>query len=156
MPSHVYAPTAFSGIAFLNVPLPPRCIVPCATGAVEAALGQSEAATPPLVLDAAAMQELTPLATLKPVTSIDTLTSGLASIARLPYGTDVAPAIKEGGAVALAEVAEPSLTLYEFEGCPVRRPVSIRPCPLPAGSFGLPPSGPTSASPVLSVAVHLL
>ena len=66
---------------------------------------------------------------------LDTLTSGLASITRLPYGTDVAAAIRNGGVAPI----EPTLVLYEFEACPFCRrvremityldlSVTIKPC----------------------------
>ena len=55
---------------------------------------------------------------LVPVTPIDTLTSGLASIARLPYGTTVAEELQSRPASATAP-----LTLYEFKGCPFCRRV---------------------------------
>ena len=59
--------------------------------------------------------------TFPAVGPVDTLTSGLASIARLPYGTDVASVIRESGGAASQQ--EPSLTLYEFEACPFCRRV---------------------------------
>jgi len=55
----------------------------------------------------------------KAVGPLDTLTSGLASITRLPYGTDVAAPLREG----VQSIAEPTLTLYEFEACPFCRRV---------------------------------
>lgn len=55
----------------------------------------------------------------KAVGPLDTLTSGLASIARLPYGTEVANALRAAPASDTAR----HLTLYEFEGCPFCRRV---------------------------------
>jgi glutaredoxin len=52
------------------------------------------------------------LVTPKPVTPFDTLTSGLASIARLPLGTNVAAPLES---LAPPAAAEPSLTLYDVE-----------------------------------------
>ena len=46
------------------------------------------------------------------VTPLDTLTSGLASIARLPFGTDVASELR-----TQPPTPTTSLVLYEFEGC---------------------------------------
>jgi len=63
-----------------------------------------------------------PITTRLAVGPLDTLTSGLASIARLPYGTDVAPAIRDGSWPPAGK-AEPELVLYEFEGCPFCRRV---------------------------------
>ena len=63
-----------------------------------------------------------PWASLK-VRSIDTLTSGLASIARLPFGTNVAAELAEGGAADRAALLPPKLTLYEYEACPFCRRV---------------------------------
>lgn len=56
----------------------------------------------------------------KAVGPVDTLTSGLASITRLPYGTDVAQPLRTA---AVGSIAEPQLTLYEFEACPFCRRV---------------------------------
>ena len=63
-----------------------------------------------------------PWASLR-VRSIDTLTSGLASIARLPFGTNVAAELAEGGAADGAALLPPKLTLYEYEACPFCRRV---------------------------------
>ena len=52
--------------------------------------------------------DLAPLSALKRVGPVDTLTSGLASIARLPYGTSVA-----------AEIAEERRVLADCIDCPV-------------------------------------
>jgi len=57
----------------------------------------------------------------KKIGPIDTLTSGLASIARLPYGTDVADAIIQSGEPGGG--SGESLILYEFESCPFCRRV---------------------------------
>jgi len=70
-----------------------------------------------------------------PVTPLDTLTSGLASITRLPFGTDVAEARR----TASSAVPSPSLVLYDIEGSAECRRVrellvyldlccTIRPC----------------------------
>lgn len=75
------------------------------------------------VLGPADLEAIAPLSALMRVGPLETLTSGLASIARLPYGTSVAPEIATSGA-ALAELPRPgSLRLYEFEGCPFCRRV---------------------------------
>jgi anaphase-promoting complex subunit 7 len=68
--------------------------------------------------------ELAPLAvTLRPG-ALDTLTSGLVSISRLPYGTSVATELADGQASCLAGRPDASaLRLYEFEGCPFCRRV---------------------------------
>lgn len=50
-------------------------------------------------------------ALIAPVSPVDTLTSGLASIARLPYGTDVAEARRA------SLQPQPALTLYEVRDC---------------------------------------
>jgi len=79
-----------------------------------------------------------PLIARLAVGPLDTLTSGLASIARLPYGTDVAPAIRDGSWPPAGTI-EPEIILYEFEGCPFCRrvrevityldlPCTIKPC----------------------------
>jgi glutathione S-transferase len=56
---------------------------------------------------------------------VDTLTSGLASLARLPYGTDVAGPISTSTSTSASAraVKDASLILYEFEGCPFCRRV---------------------------------
>ena len=46
---------------------------------------------------------------------------GLASIARLPYGTTVAEELRCTGAAGARPKAE-QLRLYEFEACPPRHP----------------------------------
>ena len=61
-----------------------------------------------------------PRAAIPPVGPVDTLSSGLASITRLPYGTNVAEARSDGQST---KAPEPALVLYEFEGCPFCRRV---------------------------------
>ena len=68
--------------------------------------------------------DLAPLAIKRRPGALDTLTSGLASISRLPYGTTVAAELTDGQVGCLANRPEPSaLRLYEFEGCPFCRRV---------------------------------
>lgn len=68
--------------------------------------------------------DLAPLAVKLRLGAVDTLTSGLASISRLPYGTAVASELADGQAGCLAGRPEASaITLYEFEGCPYCRRV---------------------------------
>jgi len=55
---------------------------------------------------------------LQPVAPLDTLTSGLASIARLPYGTEVASELRTKPASAPT-----AITLYDREGCAACRRV---------------------------------
>lgn len=59
-----------------------------------------------------------PLAALRRPDGLDTLTSGLASISRLPFGTNVAP---EVAAAATQRPSASQLRLYEFEGKKVSR-----------------------------------
>ncbi|KAG8457447.1 hypothetical protein KFE25_011302 [Diacronema lutheri] len=57
---------------------------------------------------------------------LDTLTSGLASVARLQYGVRVSDRLADGtpGLAPLAEpTPSPALTLFEFEACPFCRRV---------------------------------
>ncbi len=74
-----------------------------------------------VVGSAAELCERAPLASLRKVQPVDTLTSGLASIARLPFGTD-ASALR-GASPAAREPPASDLVLYEFEGCPFCRRV---------------------------------
>ncbi|GMH79786.1 hypothetical protein TrST_g3473 [Triparma strigata] len=61
-----------------------------------------------------------PLAALRRPDGLDTLTSGLSSISRLPFGTNVAPQVV---AAATERPSASQLRLYEFEGCPFCRRV---------------------------------
>ena len=54
-----------------------------------------------------------PLAALRRPDGLDTLTSGLSSISRLPFGTNVAPQVV---AAATERPSASQLRLYEFEG----------------------------------------
>ena len=104
--------------------LPVAQVGQACTSALEvaaAATASDASSPPPLILDAAALREYTPLQSLKPVGPLDTVSSGLASIARLPYGTDVADAIIQGGEPGGGTGS--SLVLYEFEACPFCRRV---------------------------------
>jgi anaphase-promoting complex subunit 7 len=68
--------------------------------------------------------DLAPLAVKNRPTAVDTLTSGLASISRLPFGTSVATELAIGQAGCLANRPDASkLRLFEFEGCPYCRRV---------------------------------
>lgn len=69
----------------------------------------------------AELEEMAPLGALRRVGPFDTLTSGLASIARLPYGTTVAEERRSAAAAGARPKAE-QLRLYEFEACPPRHP----------------------------------
>ena len=89
-----------------------------ATAAVVAALETPEACG---ALSPADLEEMAPLAALRRVGPFDTLTSGLASIARLPYGTTVAEELQPVGAAGARPPAE-QLRLYEFEACPYPSP----------------------------------
>ena len=60
------------------------------------------------------LRSYVPLSRIKPVGPLDTLTSGLASIARLPFGTDVAKPLTNAAPASRAAMA---LTLYDIEGC---------------------------------------
>ena len=93
--------------------------------AVVAALEAPEARG---ALSPAAIEAMAPLAALRRVGPLDTLTSGLASIARLPYGTTVAEELQPVGAAGARPPAE-QLRLYEFEACtlPLPRPLAQHP-----------------------------
>ena len=97
--------------------------------AVVAALEAPEARG---ALSPADLEEMAPLAALRRVGPLDTLTSGLASIARLPYGTTVAEELQPVGAAGARPPAE-QLRLYEFEACPLPLPPPLpqRPDPDP-------------------------
>jgi len=74
------------------------------------------------VVDTRQIEALAPLSALKRVGPVDTLTSGLASISRLPYGTSVSAAVAASAAPSTAPRAD-ELRLYEFEACPFCRRV---------------------------------
>ena len=95
--------------------------------AVVAALEAPEARG---ALSPADLEEMAPLAALRRVGPLDTLTSGLASIARLPYGTTVAEELQPVGAAEARPPAE-QLRLYEFEACPLPLPPTPTPTPCP-------------------------
>ena len=102
--------------------LPAATVGEAIVEAIEAAADEARV-TPSLFLDSDAIHDLVPLTSLKPVTNLDTLTSGFASIARLPYGTEVAQPLREGASAADTRARGSAITLYEFEGCPFCRRV---------------------------------
>ncbi|GMI13309.1 hypothetical protein TrLO_g11463 [Triparma laevis f. longispina] len=61
-----------------------------------------------------------PLAAIRRPDGVDTLTSGIASIARIPFGTNVAPELTSGSG---ERPPASSIRIYEFEGCPFCRRV---------------------------------
>ena len=67
----------------------------------------------PMTATLLALSHAAMLAAFKPVTPVDTLTSGLASIARLPLGTNIAPLLEAGDNSALRDNAQ--LTLFDVE-----------------------------------------
>jgi hypothetical protein len=105
--------------------------------AVVAALGEPEARG---ALSPVDLEEMAPLAALRRVGPLDTLTSGLASIARLPYGTSVAEELQTVGAAGARPPAE-QLRLYEFEACPLTPTLTLprHPDPDPSLHPGPPP-----------------
>ena len=92
----------------LDQMLPVNVVGAGIVGAVAAAWAEE---APPLVLGASEIEQFAPLTALKSVQPLDTLTSGLASIVRLPYGTDVAEERRSGPPPADAD-----LVLYDVEG----------------------------------------
>ena len=90
--------------------------------------------TTTLALAVGSLSTATAAALIKPLSPLDTLTSGLASITRLPIGTDVSP---ERSA---APAPPHDLVLYEYEASPFCRKVreamsgldltvDMKPCP---------------------------
>uniref|UniRef100_A0A7S2C477 GST N-terminal domain-containing protein n=1 Tax=Haptolina brevifila TaxID=156173 RepID=A0A7S2C477_9EUKA len=73
------------------------------------------------VVGSAQLAEIAPLGVIRRPTAVDTLTSGLASIARLPFGTTVATELEAGAADPRPNAS--ALRLYEFEACPFCRRV---------------------------------
>ena len=74
------------------------------------------------VVTSSQLDSMAPQSSKKSPDQIDILTSGIASISRLPYGTTVAPSITSNG-VPPNRPPSSSIQIYQFEGCPFCRRV---------------------------------
>ena len=69
------------------------------------------------------MDDMAPDAVKRRPDEIDTLTSGLASVSRLPYGITVAPELSGSSASPPVRPHSSKIQIYQFEGCPFCRRV---------------------------------
>ena len=106
-----------SAVEALSVALDSEALEAVSDGTAAPKLKRSDMVGAATVLSPARLDELAPLSARRAVGPIDTLTSGLASIARLPWGTTVSEAPLG------PPPADGALRLYEFEGCPYCRRV---------------------------------